>query len=278
MPTISVIIPTFNRQYCLSRTIDSVLQQTLKPSEIIIVDDGSTDNTINFLQQHYPQIKLLQQTHQGVSAARNLGIEQATGEWIALLDSDDAWQPKKLERQIKALQKKPNYRICHTHEIWYRHGKRVNQMDKHQKYGGHIFQQCLDSCRISPSSVIIHKDIFASIGLFDESLPTCEDYDLWLRITAQHPVLYLSEPLAIKYGGHADQLSNHYWGMDRFRIQALQKIIDRDVLSEKNQTAAIKMLQQKINVYLIGAKKRNKTDEIKNYEQILAKYSCAEPT
>lgn len=257
----------------MSRAIDSVLQQTFKPAEIIIVDDGSTDNTITYLQQHYPQIKVLQQAHQGVSTARNLGIKQTTGEWIALLDSDDAWQPTKLEQQIIALQKNPNYRICHTNEIWYRHGKRVNQMDKHQKYGGHIFQQCLDICRISPSSVMIHKDIFATIGLFDESLPVCEDYDLWLRITAQLPVLYIEAPLTIKYGGHADQLSNHYWGMDRFRIQALQKIIESNVLTEENRIAALNMLQQKINIYLIGAKKRNKINEIKYYEKIFAKYS-----
>ena len=271
-PHVSVIIPTYNRAHILERAIDSVIQQTFKDIEVIIIDDGSTDQTNRLIRENYPTINYQQQTHSGVSAARNLGIQIANGELLALLDSDDSWQPTKLEQQLTALQQQPSMKICHTNEIWYRHGKRVNPMKKHQKYGGYIFEKCLDSCRISPSSLLIHRDIFKQFGLFDEHLPACEDYDLWLRLTAKLSVLYLEEPLTVKYGGHDDQLSQQYPAMDRFRITALQKMIDSGELSQTQQTAAINMLIKKTNIYLTGAKKRNKHDDIKKYQQLLEKH------
>ena len=187
-----------------------------------------------------------------------------------MLDSDDAWAATKIEQQLTALNANPNYKLCHTNEIWYRHGRRVNPMQKHTKKGGWIFQHCLPLCAISPSSVMIHKDIIEEVGLFDTSLPACEDYDLWLRITSRHPVLYIADPLTIKYGGHDDQLSRQHWGMDRFRIKALQKIIASHHLKPADRAAAITILKQKINVYLKGARKRNKFTEISHYEKILA--------
>ncbi len=273
MNQISVIIPTYNRKHCLARAIDSVLTQTHLPLELIVVDDGSTDQTPAFIQECYPKVKLLQQAHQGVSAARNLGISQAQGEWIALLDSDDAWCPKKLERQWQALSAEPDYLICHCDEIWIRHGKRVNPMNKHQKYGGFIFQKCLEGCLISPSNVLIHQSIFQRVGLFNESLPACEDYDLWLKITAIFPVLYLEDPLSIRYGGHDDQLSKQYWGMDRFRIQSLQALIDARCLQASDQQAALAVLCRKISIYLTGAKKRGKQKDIHYYETLLTQYT-----
>ncbi|MBL3619114.1 MAG: glycosyltransferase family 2 protein [gamma proteobacterium endosymbiont of Lamellibrachia anaximandri] len=222
---ISVIIPTYNRVDTLPRALDSVLSQHLAPDEVIVVDDGSTDETAELISRRYPQCRYLHQPNQGVSSARNLGIREAQGEWIALLDSDDAWLPQKLQLQSEALKAEPGHLICHTEEIWIRNGVRVNAMHKHAKSGGFIFDRCLPLCAISPSSVILHRSLFDSVGLFDERLPACEDYDLWLRICATEPVLFLSEPLITKYGGHADQLSHKHWGMDRFRIQALEKIV-----------------------------------------------------
>ena len=105
--------------------------------------------------------------------------------------------------------------------------------------------KCLDLCRISPSSVIIHKDIFNKVGLFNEKLPVCEDYDLWLRIAEKFPVLYLDEKLTIKYGGHLNQLSKKYWGMDRFRIIALENIIKKNFLLKKNKLLVKKILKKK---------------------------------
>ncbi len=269
---ISVIIPTYNRSHLLARAIRSVLNQTLPPQEIIVVDDGSSDNTAEILDGQFPQCIYLQQSNLGVSAARNRGIEEATGDWLAFLDSDDEWLPGKLEAQRDLLQQLPHIKICHTEEIWIRNGRRVNQMNKHAKGGGHIFQNCLPLCVISPSSVIIHRSLFEEVGLFDEQLPACEDYDLWLRICANHPVAFVKQPQIKKYGGHADQLSQHHWGMDRFRIQALEKVISSGKLNIEDRTAAIQTLVNKTEILAQGAKKRGKDREAVSYVIIRDKY------
>lgn len=269
---ISVIIPTHNRAHTLPRALDSVLTQTHSADEIIVVDDGSDDDSAALLQQHYPQVKLIQQTNQGVSAARNRGIEQAQSQWIALLDSDDAWLPHKLERQLAALAAAPEYRLVHSDEIWIRDGVRVNAMNKHRKQGGWIFQHCLPLCAISPSAAMIHRSVFDDIGLFDEELPACEDYDLWLRLTAREAVLYIDEPLITKYGGHADQLSARFWGMDRFRIRALEKILNSDALNNDDFEAARQILVKKASIYLNGARKRSRHEIIPEYEALLQRW------
>ena len=162
---ISVVIPTYNRRQTIGRSIDSILNQTLFPSEIIVVDDGSTDGTSDYIQSNFPSIRLLQQPNKGVSSARNMGIRSSNSDWVALLDSDDEWFPKKLEKQVMTLSQNLDIKFCHTEEIWIRNGVRVNQMKKHQKYGGHIFNKCLDMCRISPSSVLFHQSILDDVGI-----------------------------------------------------------------------------------------------------------------
>ena len=124
---ISVVIPTYNRKHTLPRAIASVLNQTLQPTEIIMVDDGSTDGTADWIQETYPRINPIRQSNKGVSAARNIGIKSAKCDWIALLDSDDEWLPDKLERQVEAFNQNPGIKLCHTEEIWIRNGVRVNQ-------------------------------------------------------------------------------------------------------------------------------------------------------
>lgn len=271
-PLVSTIIPTFNRKQTLARAINSVLAQTYQDIELIIVDDGSNDGTQDFIKNNYPSINYKYQENRGVSSARNHGIKIANGEWIALLDSDDAWQPEKIEKQIHEVEQS-DYKLCHTNETWIRNDTALKQQPKHEKKGGWIFEHCLPMCRISPSSAIIHSSIFEEIGLFDESLPACEDYDLWLRVTAQHPVLYLGDTLTLKYGGHDDQLSRKYWGMDRFRIYAIQKQLKSSKLKPEDHLAASNMLTKKIRIYLIGSRKRNKTEEVEHYERILEQYT-----
>jgi len=266
---VTVIVPTFNRCSLLKRALESILQQTVGKYEIIVVDDGSTDQTAEMMRMCYPQIKYLYQSNQGVSSARNKGIALANGNWLAFLDSDDTWLPHKLESQIKLLQSMPDYKICHTEERWVRKGVRVNQMNKHKKSGGWIFRQCLPLCAMSPSSILIHRSVFDAVGEFDITLPACEDYDLWLRITARYPVLYIAEPQIIKYGGHEDQLSKKYWGMDRFRIQALEKIIAGNELEEEDKHHAIKMLLKKCTIFQQGALKRGKMDVVQHYQKII---------
>ena len=254
---ISVVIPTYNRRQTIGRSIDSILNQTLFPSEIIVVDDGSTDGTSDYIQSNFPSIRLLQQPNKGVSSARNMGIRSSNSDWVALLDSDDEWFPKKLEKQVMTLSQNLDIKFCHTEEIWIRNGVRVNQMKKHQKYGGHIFNKCLDMCRISPSSVLFHRSILDDVGYFDKDQKVCEDYDLWLRITAKYPVLYIDESLIKKYGGHEDQLSKVKDGIESHRIKVLEKLIMQKFTSvQKN--AMLKMLIEKLTIFSIGAQKRGK--------------------
>lgn len=276
MTTISVIVPTYNRQASLARALDSVLAQTRPAEEIIVVDDGSTDATAEMVRQRYPQVRYFHQTNRGVSAARNHGIARARGEWIALLDSDDQWLPEKLAVQIQHLQRHPGHPLCHCDEIWIRHGRRVNPMKKHAKHGGWIFRHCLPLCVISPSAALIRRSLLEEVGGFDETLPACEDYDLWLRICAHHPVLLVKQALLIKYGGHADQLSRRYWGMDRFRIQALAKILERGELSSGDAQAARAMLLEKIRIYQAGARKRGRQQEVDYYAQLARRHGQRE--
>ena len=195
---ISVIIPTFERRHLIGRALDSVLKQTQPAREVIVIDDGSSDGTAGWIKKAYPSIILIDQKNRGVSAARNTGIRNAKSKWVALLDSDDEWLPEKLETQVKLLQKNKDKLFCHTNEIWIRNGVRVNPMKKHQKFGGMIFNECLDICRISPSSSLFCRALLDDVGWFDETLPICEDYDLWLRVTAKYPILFVDEPLIIK--------------------------------------------------------------------------------
>ena len=264
---ISVVIPTYNRIALVERAIDSVLRQSIKPFDIIVVDDGSDDGTSEMIKKKYRSINLVQQQNSGVSAARNNGIKHAKGDWISLLDSDDEWTGKKLENQVDRLIKNPDYHFCHTNEIWIRNGVRVNQKKRHQKYGGYIFDKCLDICRISPSSTLFKKNILEHVGWFDTQLPICEDYDLWLRITADYKILFVDEPLIIKYGGHTDQLSQSVEGIELFRIKSLENLLANTELSPQKRNLAITMIIKKLNIYLNGLIKRKKQTEAEQVKE-----------
>lgn len=257
---ISVIIPSFNRASTLPRALDSVLLQKLENHEfeVLLIDDGSNDETRKLVTQGYPKVTYLYQENRGVSAARNLGIKNARGEWLAFLDSDDEWLPDKLATQIKALEE-CQLKVCHTEEIWVRNGVRVNQMNKHKKHGGWIYENCLPMCAMSPSSIVIHRSVFESVGDFDESLPACEDYDLWLRICAAYEVCFIDTPLLRKYGGHDDQLSRQYWGMDRFRVNALEKILNSSSLNAEQVAVTKDTMIKKYQILLNGALKHGNT-------------------
>ena len=270
---VTVVIPTYNRRESLARALASVYAQTLPASQIIVVDDGSTDHTGQWLKEAYPQVDYLWQPNRGVSSARNVGIREASQPWIALLDDDDEWLPGKLESQFQRLRESPEIKICHCEEIWIRNGRRVNAGKRHAKPEGDIFAECLPLCAMSPSSILIHRDVWARVGLFDEQLPACEDYDLWLRIAARYPVALVKEPQIKKYGGHADQLSRAFWGMDRFRIRALQRLLGSGSLSAIQYRAALSILTEKTRVYAAGASKRGRREEVSQLQQTLAKLS-----
>ena len=266
IPKVSVVIPTYDRIETLPRSLDSVINQTFPDWELIVVDDGSTDGTDKMILRDYPAVRLHRQENGGVSSARNSGAALASGEWIAFLDSDDAWLPEKLERQLSALANEPELRLSHTDEIWIRNGKRVNQPKGYAKSGGGIYLRCLPLCCICPSSVLLRRDLFDVIGGFDETLAACEDYDLWLRITAREPVHYLDQALVRKYGGHEDQLSTTVWGLDRYRILALEKILSEKILLPEEQLLTKETLIGKLRILVGGARKRGNGEVVAEYE------------
>jgi len=274
---ISVVIPTYNRWPSVARAIQSAIEQNRPADEILVVDDGSTDNTTSRLQQRFgTAINIHKQPNQGVSAARNAAIDRCSGNWIAMLDSDDEWLPGKLEKQTRAISEEADSVLVHTDEIWNRNGVRINPARKHKKRGGDIYEYCLPLCCISPSSAMIKTDVLIQLGRFDENMPACEDYDLWLRLCAHYPVCYIDEPLLVKYGGHQDQLSRKYWGMDRFRIYSLDKLLASSALNQKQRDKTIETLIQKTRILLKGATKHDNADMINHCSKMLKLYDRTE--
>lgn len=274
-PKISAIIPTYNRAQFVKEAVESVLAQSFTDIELIIIDDGSDDKTGEALSDYKEAIRYIHQENKGVSAARNLGIKLAEGEYIAFLDSDDLWHPRKLAIQNDFLDKNKSYSLCYTEEIWIRNGLRVNPCLKHGKYSGNIFEKCLPLCIISPSSAMIRTCIVRSEGGFDEQLPACEDYDLWLRLTSKYPVYLIEKPLITKRGGHPDQLSRRITYLDKYRIKSLEKLMTHNSLTSSQWQMAFSMLKQKCIIYGNGCNKHGKQDEGEYYlmlpEKILAK-------
>ena len=273
MPLVSVIIPTYNRSRWIGKAVESVLNQTFQDFELIVVDDGSTDDTGEKLSPYLNRIVLLSQPNRGVSAARNLGVRRASGKYFCFLDSDDLWRSRKLEIQLAKMHEKPEYKVSYTDEIWIRNGKWANPKKRHQKYSGWIFRKLLPLCIISPSSIMIKQTVFEAAGLFDESLPAGEDYDLWLRIGSRYPILFIPQKLIIKHGGHSDQLSQKYWGLDRFRVRSIVKVLGKGNLSAEDEQAACEMLVQKCGILAAGCAKRGKLKEAVYYQKIAEKYS-----
>jgi glycosyltransferase involved in cell wall biosynthesis len=254
-PPVSVIVPTYNRVEMLTRAVESVLAQTYQQFEVVIVDDGSTDTTPKIFAQSKPPVRYVWQQHAGVSSARNRGMSEAKGDLIAFLDSDDMWDGGKLAVQVEFFEANFDAMVCQTQEIWIRNGVRVNPKKKHQKPSGWIFTECLSLCVVSPSAVMMRKSVFDEVGWFDERLPVCEDYDMWLRVALRFPIFLIDQPLVTKYGGHDDQLSHSEWGIDRYRVAALEKILG-DPLVDIYREKVLVELRKKCHILSNGALKR----------------------
>ncbi len=264
---ITVIIPTYNRLAFLKEALHSVLQQTHPPLEIIIIDDASTDGTADWLKAHPSKlIRYFRIPNSGPAIARNKAAALAKGEWLAFLDSDDYWLPQKLETQVQFLKQNPECQTLQTEEVWIRRGKRVNPMKKHQKPSGDIFLASLKLCLISPSAVLIKKELFDRLGGFDPNFLVCEDYELWLRLTLQTPLTTLPDALVVKRGGHEDQLSKKFWGMDRFRVAALEKILFTRSLNASQVQCVYEQIYLKLKILAKGFKKRNPNLNLNPYE------------
>ncbi|MBA7521036.1 hypothetical protein ES705_13136 [subsurface metagenome] len=278
---ISVIIPTYNRASFLDEAIQSVLNQdyfvrnSSSSFEFLVVDDGSTDNTKEIVKSFGNKMKYHFQENKGVSAARNLGLDLAQGDYIAFLDSDDLWKKEKISIQVSFMNAFPQAKVCYTEEIWIRRGVFVNPKKKHRKYSGWIFDRVLPLCLISLSSALFRREVFEETGKFDEELLVCEDYDFGIRLALKYPVYFLSKPLIIKRGGHADQLSRKYWGMDRFRIKALEKALYLD-LTPHQEMLVRQEIVRKCQILGTGFEKRNNRDEARKYLALMDKYRLKE--
>ncbi len=265
-PLVSVIIPTFNRAHFLKEALSSVMAQTYRPLEVIVVDDGSTDKTPQVVSG-YP-VKYIKGPRRGVAAARNRGIRASRGELIAFLDSDDLWLPEKVASQVRFFKENPGALAVQTEEIWLRKGRRVNPRRRHRKPSGHFFDRALELCLVSPSGIMLRREVFEEIGLFDEEFFVCEDYELWLRLLSRYPVFLIEKPLVIKRGGHEDQLSKR-WGLDWFRLRALFKIYQEPHLSPAMRFLVLKEAEKKAEIYLTGARRRGKWWEVYQIERRL---------
>ncbi len=272
-PFFSVIIPAFNRVSFLGKCINSVLAQSYTDLEMIIIDDGSTDGTKKLITSYKDErINYFYQQNHGVAHARNRGLALAKGEFIAFLDSDDWWDPEKLEKSVGFINRFPRIRIFHSEEIWYKKGGLLEQRSKHKKPTGFVYKNSLPLCCISISTAVIHRDVFNAIGLFDESMEACEDYDFWIRATAEYEVKLIPEALTLKDGGRPDQLSSRVWGLDRFRIKALEKALSSGLLSPEYYGLTLKELKKKCSIFAKGCEKRGKIKKSEYYLKLSEKY------
>jgi len=267
----SVVIPTHDRRGLVRTAVASVLSQANVDLELIVVDDGSTDGTAAALEAEFgAAIKVLRTPNRGVAAARNTGVARSSGAWIAFLDSDDAWLPGKLAAQCALVAVDPSVEICQTQEIWIRNGRRVNPPSFHNSACGRIFEPSLRHCLISASAVMLRRSLFARVGGFAEDLPACEDYDLWLRILRNTPLHLVEQPLVLKHGGHADQLSRRHWGMDRFRVTALRRLLATGELDPQHAAATRMVLAEKCAILAAGAERRGRSADARAFLQIAA--------
>ncbi len=271
-PLFSVIISTYNRANFINISIDSVLEQTYSDFELIVIDDFSNDRTIAKMSEYTGRgINYIRISHKGVSGARNEGIKIARGKYIAFLDSDDKWDNEKLSKTAEYISKFPDINIFHTDEIWFKNGKILNQKEIHKRPSGYVYPDCLSLCCIGMSTSLVKKSLFREIGLFDENLPACEDYDLWLRACYSYEVKLIPFPLTIKYGGRKDQLSNQP-GLDKYRVYALEKMLKSGVLDKKQHKITVNQLINKCKIYANGALKRGKNKEAQKYYKLIEKY------
>jgi glycosyltransferase involved in cell wall biosynthesis len=276
---VSVIIPTFNRASFLREAISSVFHQEYfrrsgeeNAFELLVVDDGSDDETRGVVESFGQRAVYLYQPHRGVSAARNLGLRLSRAEFIAFLDSDDLWKKEKIGTQMAFLKAFPAAKVCYTEEIWLRRGARLNPRRKHKKPSGWIFDKVLPLCLLSLSSCLFRREIFSEIGDFDETLPVCEDYDFGIRLASRHPVYLIPAPLLIKRGGHPDQLSRQYWGMDRFRVLALEKALELDLTPWQMELVKNELVH-KCRILISGFENRGNSRAAEPYRERIRRHS-----
>lgn len=234
-PLVSVIIPTYNRAHLISQSIESVLNQTFKDYEIIVVNDGSTDNTKELLSTRYGE-KILyigKKKNKGLSAARNTGIEASRGKYIAILDDDDEWLPHKLEMQIDLMHKNQSLGLvyCGYYEV-NRYSEVIREIKATRR--GYVFSNLLcGNCIVPASAALVKREVFFKTGYFDENLSSCEDWDMWLRVSQSYEVDFVDQPL-VKYKIHDYNMHKNLLIMEKSTFSVLNKYLPG--ISEKKSS------------------------------------------
>ena len=277
MPAVAVVIPVRDRAAMVVEAVASVAAQTARDFALVVVDDGSTDDSATAAEAALAGMPagshVLRRPAAGVAAARNAGAAAIDSAWIAFLDSDDLWAPTKLAVQMGWLGERPTYRIAQTGERWLDHGRHRNPRAWHRKEE-RLFPRCLERCLVSPSAVVIRRDLYEALGGFDPAFAVCEDYELWLRIALREPVGLVDEALVVKRGGHSDQLSRSTWGLDRYRVAALVKLLAMAPLSAAERAAVVAIVRAKCDVLAAGAARRGREDEALRYRVLAAAGEC----
>jgi len=275
-PAVSVVIPTYDRPDLTAEAVDSVLSQSFREFELIVVDDGSPPEVVDLLRRRYSaneRFRLIHTSHTGMpGAARNRGAGCATGEFLAFLDSDDMWHSEKLKLQVELHQNSPEFLWSHTHERWVRNGRAVSQRSRTHAWQGDLFADSLRKCVIGPSTVMIRRDLFTASAGFREDLEVAEDYEFWLRLTAFFDIGCVEEPLTVKRAGHGDQLSERYGYIEPFRIRGLLALCEQGFFPLHHRPEAHAELARKCGIHARGARKRGRDREAEEFEAIAASY------
>lgn len=227
-PLISVVIPAYNTRETIAEAIDSVLTQSYNNLEIIVVDDGSPDDVATHVEQKYgSKVQLIRQQNVGLAGARNTGIQAAKGEYVAFLDSDDAWLPNKLAEQVKQISKHPDGTVFYSNCYFWENGKRTKQwIDTHNQGNDLITRQLIRrEIMIPVLTTVVKKSALMEVGHFNQKLREVEDYDLWLRLAIQGATFYgLTKPLAL-YRINPQGLSSNTLKMAQTQLQVYKNIL-----------------------------------------------------
>lgn len=224
MPKISVIVPAFNAMDYLPETIKSVLEQTFTDFEILIINDGSSDNIVEWTTQiSDPRVKLISQGNQGLAGARNTGITCSEGDYIAFLDADDLWHPTKLEKQVQYLDLNPGIGVVNTWVINIDEQGKLDSSVCKTNSEGEVWEKLLqENIVLCGSVVMVRRICFEMVGVFDQNLPAAEDWDMWIRIAAQHQFSVLREPLVF-YRQHSSSMSSNLNHHLQWRLAVIDK-------------------------------------------------------
>lgn len=291
MSRVSVVVPTYNRKESVAEALRSVLAQTFRDFEIVVADDGSTDGTpVNLFQTLGAQPEAIEaltrmnptsikpfshafsndslaiQYHYGInrglSTARNRGIRAARSDFIAFIEAEDLWEPDHLKTQVDFLEMHPGSKVCRVSERNVKDGKpRVSRNSS--TASGWIFEATLEASPMCTSAVLIHRSCFTACGAFDENLPACDEYDLWLRLASRYPVHYLEGPTVTRRSGRPDG-SSRAWGWDRFRVYALEKAFQSGHLSPTQRFLVAEQIVHKCE-RLVEGFRRQKSEERSNF-------------